>query len=263
MSCNATPPDDRPIGSPPVGADCSPCGDVSCETLAAMVAALRDELCTLKTRQTNWHALLQKARNRITEVERKVANIDDDPGTIEMSLCGLEEADELQLIAGCQDGATVGLVADPETPETIVGCSGKWVKRPAPYRRYYLEEAEELHSRQGSYGHTINHEIQLPDFDDFKEAHACDGSKIRAVLVIALGAYYGGSGSSAGVSVEFENGVSFGVHIASWPVTDRSTTGDISIAVTDGGKLKFQETAFTSGGGESYIKVWLVGYDVQ
>lgn len=193
------------------------------------------------------------------------------------------EGEEFDYLLACKDGNRVTI--PPSCEFDIASCCDKdgenavfkFVKKPA--RRYYLSTAMSLLLRDSSASDgTTNHKINISQFDasfnDFKENNACEGSKIRAVLSIMLGAWAQDTSAMGAVRVSFPSfpcnnntshgvaGFGFGVGVAVAHNYDRLIASDISIPLTNNVELDMVEVAQSSGGGTSAIYVQLLGYDI-
>jgi hypothetical protein len=74
--------------------------------MAEVVASLAKKSCELEARLNNWHALLEKARNRIGSMEATIMalNAKRPKAAVAVSTCGGEEMDATEFLAGCDEG---------------------------------------------------------------------------------------------------------------------------------------------------------------
>lgn len=126
-SCQTNDPcNDPPIGTQPMGATCSPCGEPTEATLISLVKSQQDVLCALKAQMNNWHALLEKVRNRLAALELTVARIGKPvlpKSSVAIDVCNGEEVDLAQSLVVC-DGDTGALLPMEECEFPIRGADG-------------------------------------------------------------------------------------------------------------------------------------------
>lgn len=211
---------------------------------------------------------------------RKGKKVKDCGEASQLSPAGGETFDYL---LGCKEGNRVTI--PPSCEFDIASCcdkdgeneSFKFVKKAA--RRYYLPSAICLLSREpDSTGSTVNHKFNIeqldPSFSEFKENNACEGSEIRAILSVIIGAWAQDSTATSSIRVSFPSfpcsnntcegvaGYGFSASVAVAHNYDRLIASDISIPLTNNIELDMVDTTQTSGGGESSIHVQLLGYDI-
>lgn len=166
MPCE--PEDDAPIGGalPPEG--CSPCSEVTAETLVGLVKSLLDRVCTLETQGSNWHALLERARNRLTAAEgslhtllsRGPATANTKTVTVKLSACDGDEVDAVESLVGCNGSEAVKLIADDG--QIMKRVDGEWRGVDSPVK--WLNPLPAVQALTVSSNQTINvNSLGAPD----------------------------------------------------------------------------------------------------
>ena len=113
---------DPPIGSAPAVANCSPCQEVTPETMAANLESIQRRLCDMEARMQNWGGRLDSARNRLTAAEGSLALLRKPTAPLKaasVNLCGMDEVSEGDFIAVCNDGSG-GLLALDECQAPVM-----------------------------------------------------------------------------------------------------------------------------------------------
>jgi len=162
MSCsNSSPCDDKPIGSQPAGDSCSPCQGVDSNDLNSLVKRLLDRVCTLEAQQKNWHALLERARNRLSAAELQLARAAAPPAAqsaVKINICDAEEVTEADAFATCSDGSA-GLLKLTKCQFPIVNDDSKIVGR--DYGPTWLQTSVALMTNV----FTSNQSVSLSSYD--------------------------------------------------------------------------------------------------
>lgn len=167
MPSNCPTPDpncgDKPVGSPSIGSPCSPCFDSSPKDFMDLLNALRADVCALQTKFNNWHTLLGRTRNRLTQLENDFKNLPEDTDDVFVGCGALEGASEADAVIVCDGGAEKAFRATDQA-EQIVFCDGKVRKVEKGLQFYPLSSGGQVLMNQVV--GTANHSVTLSDYPE-------------------------------------------------------------------------------------------------
>jgi hypothetical protein len=85
--------------------------------MASMLSVAMAKICELETRLNNWNILLQRERNRTSALEKAATVKKTSPTRVSLNSCGGEQAEVVDALAGCVDGASKTLtLAECQVP---------------------------------------------------------------------------------------------------------------------------------------------------
>lgn len=225
-----------------------------------MVKNLLARICTLEGQNTNWHQLLQKARNRISALEaafRAIPSAQPQNTAVSDGCDGLDATVQPEAIIACQDGDERALKPSTSGISSIVGCDGKW-RVDTGFKRYYPHEDLPFSvTVEGNTG-TVTGELDVSEYlpEDFEDCI----NDVYAAFIVWGRSIRVGTGNSPTVYFEVTtDGVTWTTvtQVSSTPIADGSG-GFAIFKCASGDKLKYRVRNL-SAFGDSTFHLTLVG----